>query len=113
MTLDGDDQNVADVAFSPDGELLATAAGDRTIRLFDASTGDLEFALAGGQRFPVGRIAFSSDGTKLASQGPMQGVVRVWALDVGDLLDVAEENVTRSITADECDQYPYLDACIG
>ncbi len=37
ITIDRFD--VASVAFSPDGRLIAAGIGDRTIRLFDAATG--------------------------------------------------------------------------
>ena len=42
-------------------------------------------------------VRFSPDGTKLASTGT-ESVVRVWALDLDDLLRIASENVTRGPT---------------
>jgi hypothetical protein len=65
----------------------------------------------GTPAYPVGRLAFSPDGTKLASQGPLSGVVRVWALDIDDLLEIAQENVTRSLTDAECRRYLHVEAC--
>ena len=52
MTLEGDIQYVADVAFSPDGSRLAAAAGDRTIRIFDASTGGVRVLACGQSTVP-------------------------------------------------------------
>ena len=56
-------------------------------------------------------IAFSADGTKLASQGPALDVVNVWALDINDLLEIAGRNVTRALTEDECRQYLHVNRC--
>jgi hypothetical protein len=45
----------------------------------------------------------------LASQSP--GELRVWALDVDDLLVVARRNVTRELTDDECRRYLHAASC--
>jgi hypothetical protein len=36
---------------------------------------------------------------------------RVWALDIDDLLAIARNNVTRSMSDDECRQYLHVAAC--
>jgi WD40 repeat protein len=57
--------DVRDVAFSHDGRLLATAAGnDRVALLWDASNGEQVRTLAVG--YVVDNVVFSSDGTLLA-----------------------------------------------
>jgi hypothetical protein len=39
-------------------------------------------------------------------------VVRVWALDLDDLIAIARREVTRELTDDECRQYLHLpDGC--
>ena len=42
----------------------------------------------------MGSVSFSSDGTRLASAGA-DGIVRIWALDDRELLDIADERITR------------------
>jgi hypothetical protein len=38
-------------------------------------------------------------------------MVRVWALDIDDLLAIAHQKVARSLTEDECRQCLHVDAC--
>jgi WD40 repeat protein len=94
--------SVWDLTFSPDGERIATAGDDATVRLFDAD-GEEELVLR-GHRFLVSGVAFGPDGRRLVSAGP-DGVVRVWALDLDELIRIARENVTRELSDDECRQY--------
>jgi hypothetical protein len=46
----------------------------------------------------------------LASQD-RRGTVRVWALDIDDLLEIARQEVTRSLTNEECRQYLHVERC--
>jgi WD40 repeat protein len=87
---------------------VAVGADDDIVRLYDPTTGELISALR-GHGCTVGGLSFSPDGALLASTS-CDGI-RVWALDIDRLLDVARENVTRSLTAEECRTYLHLDAC--
>jgi WD40 repeat protein len=107
-TLPPQPGGVYSLAFAPDGSVVAVGADDDIVRLYDATTGELLSALR-GHRCTVGGLSFSPDGSLLASTA-CDGV-RVWALDIDRLLDVARANVTRSLTADECRTYLHLDAC--
>jgi WD40 repeat protein len=55
-------------------------------------------------------VTFSPDGSKLASVSA-GGTVRVWALDLDDLVEIASGQVTRTLTDDECRQYLHVDRC--
>ena len=82
------------VAFSPDGTRLATtSSGDSTVRIWDPATGQQLAKLSHGSlaarlgRGPVVReVAFSPDGTRLATTGSGDSTVRIWDPATGQQL---------------------------
>jgi WD40 repeat protein/serine/threonine protein kinase len=70
--------------FSPNGELLATAGGDQTVRLWDGHTGKAINPPLVHSAAPL-KISFSSDGGRLAT-ACMDGTIRVWSVPDGKLL---------------------------
>jgi WD40 repeat protein/DNA-binding SARP family transcriptional activator len=107
--LAGPPGGVNDLVFSPDGSRVATASVDGQVRLFDADTGAEQLSLRGGG-CEVKGVAFSPDGTRLASTSWCDGV-RIWALDIDDLLTIARREAGRGITDAECRQYLHVDRC--
>ena len=69
---------IRDLAFSPDGQTLATADNTSTITIWDSRTGGVRRQLRGHNRL-VSYLAFSPDGTKLASAS-WDSTVVVWDL---------------------------------
>jgi WD40 repeat protein len=93
------------VAFSPDGTHLAVGSGDE-VRMFDARSGA---ALQEFRHRAAFKVVFSPDGSMLASRAA--DGTRVWALDIDDLLEIARQNVTRSLSDEECRHYLHVAIC--
>ena len=79
---------VLDVAFSPDGNTLASASDDQTVRLWDPKSGKLLNTLQ-GHTSSVNGVSFSPDGNTLASASYDQ-TVRLWDPKSGKLLNTLQ-----------------------
>ena len=69
---------VASVAWSPDGNLLASVGGDSNVLIWDVNNGEKLRTLTGGTDV-VNSIAWSPNGKRLAS-GCDDGTIRLWGI---------------------------------
>ncbi len=88
-TLRGHLDDVTRIAFSPDGELLVSAAADSYVLVRDARTGDEVARLFVGLRpegpREIGALCFTPDGTRLAAGG-VDGRLFLWETDDWELV---------------------------
>ncbi|MCP4683919.1 MAG: hypothetical protein GY867_00590 [bacterium] len=79
-------------AFSPNGDIVASGAvWNGTVKLWRVSDGTLLHSLE-GHTSAVSSVAFSPDGTVLASTG-LDGTIKLWRVSDGSLLRILEENL--------------------
>lgn len=81
------------IAFTPNSQRIAAGMADGTVRIWSATTGQLERTLT-GHRYAVRAIAISPDSTRLVSASSDQ-TIKVWNLQTGQLI--------RTISLDESD----------
>ncbi|NES02669.1 MAG: protein kinase [Okeania sp. SIO2F4] len=81
LTLTGHFDSVNSVAFSPNGETLASGSRDKTIEIWDMNKGRRWFTLT-GHGDSVQTVAFSQDGEMLAS-GSRDKTIEIWDMKKG------------------------------
>jgi WD40 repeat protein len=74
--LEGHDDWVRSVSFSPDGQRILSGSDDQSIRVWDAQTGEMLAMPLVGHGFIVA-VSFSPDGKRIVS-GSSDGTVRIW-----------------------------------
>jgi WD40 repeat protein len=108
LRLDGHSNIVWDAAFSKDRTRIATLSFDGTARLWDAKSGEELLVLPGPNNGPD--LEFSPDGKFLATTSG-DGSARVFVLSLEDLVSLARQRVSRSLTLEECQRYLHLEQC--
>ncbi|KAK4166239.1 HET-R [Cladorrhinum sp. PSN259] len=88
QTLEGHSDWVFSVAFSPDGQRLASGSDDKTVKIWDPASGQCLQTLE-GRRYWVRSVTFSPDGQRLAS-GSGDKTVKIWDPVSGQCLQTLE-----------------------
>ena len=73
---------VSSVAFSPDGQYLASGSWDKTVKLWRVETGECTRTMEGHSDW-CESVAFSPDGQYLAS-GSYDNTVKLWRVESGE-----------------------------
>jgi hypothetical protein len=81
VELKGHTESVLRLAISPDGQRLASASADGTVKVWDPATGRELLALT-GHTGPVLCVTFSPDGERIATSGEDR-TVRLWDAETG------------------------------
>lgn len=79
---------VNSVAFSPNGNIFASASADKTIRIWGRFTGEIKYTLNGHSE-AVFCLAFSPDGKFLIS-GSIDKTIRIWDLSTRRVIRVLQ-----------------------
>jgi len=97
-TLSRHSDSVWSIAFSADGQTLASSSGDRTIKTWNPASGKLLHTLS-GHGSDVLSVAISLDGKTLAS-GSKDKTIKLWNLSNGKLLRTlsGHSDAVRSVT---------------
>ena len=74
----GHDAPVYSVAFSPDGKLIVSGSLDRTLKIWDANSGQ-ELQKLTGHTDLVLSVAFSPDGQRIVS-GSADKTLKIWPI---------------------------------
>ena len=102
-TLTGHTGGVEYAIWSADGDEIITGSHDGTVRFWDAQTGETRLVL--GDLTTWNSVEVTPDGRYLAT-GTDSGV-RIWALNIDELIEIARARVPRSLTAAECIAYHF------
>jgi hypothetical protein len=97
VALTGHGDAVHAIAWSPNGELLAAAAGDGTVHLWNALTCTRIAILRGHGAAAVRAVVFARDDLLLS--GGADGAIQAWPTSVDQLLALAKARLPREGTA--------------
>lgn len=79
--------------FSPDGSTLAAVGNVGGAHLYDVRTGKLLRQIAGHDT-TTWDAAFTSDGSRLATSGYVDGIVKIWSTETGDEMHALRGHAT-------------------
>lgn len=108
-TFSGHAGLVLRLAFNQDGSRLASAGFDRLAKVWEVETGQEAASLYGNLSNVFG-AAFNPDGERLVTSGA-DGTIRAYTLDVDQLIQLASDRLTRTLTEQECKKFLHAESC--
>ncbi|KAG8664928.1 uncharacterized protein FPOAC1_012905 [Fusarium poae] len=90
LTLEGHTGHIYSVVFSHDSKKVASGSDDKTIRIWDAETGECERELKGHTEY-ISSVVFSHDSKKVASSSGDE-TIRIWDAETGKCLLTLEDH---------------------
>ena len=91
--LSESNEEIEDMALSPDGQLVAVGTRNHEVVIYELETGEKLSVLA-GHSDDVMNVAFHPDGKTLASRG-LDNRIKIWDLSSGKILHEIEERTGR------------------
>ena len=94
---------ISSVVIQAEASIVVTAGLDGDVRVWDLESGEQLYTMISGSG-TIQSLDVSRDGSRLlVLRG--DAAVGILALDVGALIEIARDQVTRSLTGDECARY--------
>ncbi len=95
QTLQGHNDSIWSIAFSPDSTKIVSGSSDRTVKIWNSQTGECLTTFDGHTR-PVLSVAFSPDGKTIASCGG-HSIIKLWDLTTGKCQQTIQEKASYII----------------
>ena len=97
-TLVGHSNYVESVAYSPDGTKIISCSEDKTIKIWNANTGEC-LKILEGHSVDVKSVAYSPDGKRIIS-GSIDRTIKIWNANTGECLQTLKGHtgIVRSVS---------------
>ena len=101
---------VHSLAFNSDGSKLYSGGFDQFVRIWDFESGQL-LAKLPGHNSRIVDIEYNSFQDQLISSS--NNTIKIFTLDISELIKLAESRVVRSLTVEECQLYLRDEMCLN
>lgn len=109
--LTGHSAGIISVAFNRDGTWLATGSEDNSARIWEVATGREMLSLPGNAGGVISVAFDPNPETDQLAVASADGIVRVFLLQIDELLTLAQNRVTRPLATEECKKYLHVEQC--